>query len=164
MFIFNVIFFFFFFNDTATTEIYTLSLHDAFRSRPACPPCARASPDGTAPPPAADPRRRDRPSGCPRRRRRRTPDRHPSPPPGTASPHRRPPRGPTPPAPIYASGSPQARARRSRAPPPLRVLHHRSARPRHALDRPVCRRPRLHRQHGGGGPDEQQNRSRGSRE
>src|SRR2546430_16990090 len=26
------IFFFFFFNDTATTEIYTLSLHDAFRS------------------------------------------------------------------------------------------------------------------------------------
>src|SRR5687767_15989283 len=25
-------FFFFFFNDTATTEIYTLSLHDAFRS------------------------------------------------------------------------------------------------------------------------------------
>src|SRR2546430_4839667 len=26
-------FFFFFFNDTATTEIYTLSLHDAFRSR-----------------------------------------------------------------------------------------------------------------------------------
>src|SRR5215204_5779412 len=25
--------FFFFFNDTATTEIYTLSLHDAFRSR-----------------------------------------------------------------------------------------------------------------------------------
>src|SRR5438874_10749585 len=30
IFIFNVIFFyFFFFNDTATTEIYTLSLHDA---------------------------------------------------------------------------------------------------------------------------------------
>src|ERR1039457_970812 len=26
---FNVVFFFFFFNDTATTEIYTLSLHDA---------------------------------------------------------------------------------------------------------------------------------------
>src|SRR5258708_37649976 len=25
----NIIFFFFFFNDTATTEIYTLSLHDA---------------------------------------------------------------------------------------------------------------------------------------
>src|SRR5690349_22409625 len=31
---------FFFFNDTATTEIYTLSLHDAFRSR--C--SSRASP------------------------------------------------------------------------------------------------------------------------
>src|SRR3989442_15461306 len=30
-------FFFFFFNDTATTEIYTLSLHDALPiSRPAC--------------------------------------------------------------------------------------------------------------------------------
>ena len=29
--IFNI--FFFFFNDTATTEIYTLSLHDAFRSK-----------------------------------------------------------------------------------------------------------------------------------
>src|SRR5256885_13460962 len=31
------IFFFFFFNDTATTEIYTLSLHDAL---PICRPCA----------------------------------------------------------------------------------------------------------------------------
>src|SRR5215204_7617775 len=29
--VFSVFFFFFFFNDTATTEIYTLSLHDAFR-------------------------------------------------------------------------------------------------------------------------------------
>src|SRR6266498_5925350 len=29
MFFFNLFFFFFFFNDTATTEIYTLSLHDA---------------------------------------------------------------------------------------------------------------------------------------
>src|SRR5258708_11411379 len=41
-------FFFFFFNDTATTEIYTLSLHDALpiftnsRSRPACR-CIRAT-------------------------------------------------------------------------------------------------------------------------
>src|SRR5438132_11474574 len=33
MFVFFVFFFFFFFNDTATTEIYTLSLHDALRSR-----------------------------------------------------------------------------------------------------------------------------------
>src|SRR6266567_8593467 len=31
-------FFFFFFNDTATTEIYTLSLHDAL---PICPGCCR---------------------------------------------------------------------------------------------------------------------------
>src|SRR5215510_12321557 len=39
----------FFFNDTATTEIYTLSLHDALpirrawssRPPPACPPCSR---------------------------------------------------------------------------------------------------------------------------
>src|SRR5256885_6809150 len=29
----NLLFSFFFFNDTATTEIYTLSLHDVFRSR-----------------------------------------------------------------------------------------------------------------------------------
>src|SRR5947208_9384387 len=42
---FLVILFFFFFNDTATTEIYTLSLHDAlpisFARRPwiASPPC-----------------------------------------------------------------------------------------------------------------------------
>src|SRR2546429_7327104 len=32
----SVIVFFFFFNDTATTEIYTLSLHDAL---PICPCC-----------------------------------------------------------------------------------------------------------------------------
>src|SRR2546426_12782233 len=32
--IYTFIFFFFFFNDTATTEIYTLSLHDAL---PICP-------------------------------------------------------------------------------------------------------------------------------
>src|SRR5215467_14945123 len=35
-------FFFFFFNDTATTEIYTLSLHDAL------PICRIARPKGTA--------------------------------------------------------------------------------------------------------------------
>src|SRR5687768_17846181 len=40
----SFIFFFFFFNDTATTEIYTLSLHDALpissraRGRPGAPP------------------------------------------------------------------------------------------------------------------------------
>src|SRR5215510_15479319 len=33
----NFFFFFCFFNDTATTEIYTLSLHDAPRSSPAAP-------------------------------------------------------------------------------------------------------------------------------
>src|SRR5215469_18258246 len=33
----RVFFFFFFFNDTATTEIYTLSLHDALRSRSRAP-------------------------------------------------------------------------------------------------------------------------------
>src|SRR2546421_3242867 len=41
-------FFFFFFNDTATTEIYTLSLHDALpictpAGRPGTPPRARSS-------------------------------------------------------------------------------------------------------------------------
>src|SRR6266496_6573459 len=36
-FMFFFFFFFFFFNDTATTEIYTLSLHDALRSALADP-------------------------------------------------------------------------------------------------------------------------------
>src|SRR5215475_14860877 len=35
LYFFFLIFFFFFFNDTATTEIYTLSLHDALPSPPA---------------------------------------------------------------------------------------------------------------------------------
>src|SRR6266571_8990130 len=35
-------FFFFFFNDTATTEIYTLSLHDALPTSPPAPVLARA--------------------------------------------------------------------------------------------------------------------------
>src|SRR5579872_7627149 len=34
-------FFFFFFNDTATTEIYTLSLHDALPIWPRARPCRR---------------------------------------------------------------------------------------------------------------------------
>src|SRR5207302_8226366 len=40
-FFFFLFFFFFFFNDTATTEIYTLSLHDALPiwSRERSPPC-----------------------------------------------------------------------------------------------------------------------------
>src|SRR3712207_8346948 len=37
-----VILFFFFFNDTATTEIYTLSLHDALPISPRCRSAARA--------------------------------------------------------------------------------------------------------------------------
>src|SRR2546427_10617483 len=42
--------FFFFFNDTATTEIYTLSLHDALPIWPACRPadCLRPGPRRTA--------------------------------------------------------------------------------------------------------------------
>src|SRR5215211_6516680 len=40
-FIFYSAFLFFFFNDTATTEIYTLSLHDAL---PISPPACRGSP------------------------------------------------------------------------------------------------------------------------
>src|SRR5216684_5120562 len=46
--IFFFVFFFFFFNDTATTEIYTLSLHDAL------PICGRSRKT----PSAATPRRR----------------------------------------------------------------------------------------------------------
>src|SRR3712207_7579378 len=41
--------FVFFFNDTATTEIYTLSLHDALPISPAAP---RRSRPGRGPPPA----------------------------------------------------------------------------------------------------------------
>src|SRR5258705_11437681 len=40
---------FFFFNDTATTEIYTLSLHDALPIFHAPPPCRRARPGGAGP-------------------------------------------------------------------------------------------------------------------
>src|SRR2546428_11078378 len=61
-------FFFFFFNDTATTEIYTLSLHDAL---PICPtsPSARRVPSRARR--SAVARRRDRrsPSGTACRRR-----------------------------------------------------------------------------------------------
>src|SRR3712207_7711101 len=62
---------FFFFNDTATTEIYTLSLHDALPISP--PPTSRA------PPPAAPGR------GCPAPRPRRCPPAN-----GAASPRPRP--------------------------------------------------------------------------
>src|SRR5580692_13172393 len=39
-----IFYFFFFFNDTATTEIYTLSLHDALPIPPACFLSPRSSP------------------------------------------------------------------------------------------------------------------------
>src|SRR6266511_2788601 len=39
---------FFFFNDTATTEIYTLSLHDALPISGPCPACGFANPPGFA--------------------------------------------------------------------------------------------------------------------
>src|SRR5256885_8676500 len=50
----------FFFNDTATTEIYTLSLHDAL---PICPPPAggRPGPSRSAPAPPPTTRRAPRP-------------------------------------------------------------------------------------------------------
>src|SRR2546427_751601 len=44
---FTVCFFFFFFNDTATTEIYTLSLHDALPI--CCSATARARPSRASP-------------------------------------------------------------------------------------------------------------------
>src|SRR2546430_5853271 len=62
MFITLYFFFFFFFNDTATTEIYTLSLHDAL---PICPASRR---DRARRPPRA-PRRLHSGRGCPRRSR-----------------------------------------------------------------------------------------------
>src|SRR5438445_12359523 len=42
--LFFFFFFFFFFNDTATTEIYTLSLHDALPISPPCRFCTMAVP------------------------------------------------------------------------------------------------------------------------
>src|SRR2546430_9758132 len=52
-------FFFFFFNDTATTEIYTLSLHDALPIFPARPP--RELPFGGRDPADGSPGGRARP-------------------------------------------------------------------------------------------------------
>src|SRR5258708_14455709 len=53
--------FFFFFNDTATTEIYTLSLHDAL---PISPAASKLRGDGHRPPPRiAGHRRRESRSG-----------------------------------------------------------------------------------------------------
>src|SRR6478736_9759554 len=42
-------FFFFFFNDTATTEIYTLSLHDALPIFSCATTCTGRTPAGTSP-------------------------------------------------------------------------------------------------------------------
>src|SRR5437773_9592079 len=42
-FIFFLFFFFFFFNDTATTEIYTLSLHDTLPIWPRSPPSSASA-------------------------------------------------------------------------------------------------------------------------
>src|SRR5271169_6998160 len=47
MYFFLFLFFFFFFNDTATTEIYTLSLHDALPIRAASP--TNSAPDRPTP-------------------------------------------------------------------------------------------------------------------
>src|SRR3712207_9510786 len=64
--IFALFLFFFFFNDTATTEIYTLSLHDAL---PICPPPGEAGRErrARAGRPARD-RRRLTHAACRRRR------------------------------------------------------------------------------------------------
>src|SRR2546422_7733549 len=53
-------FFFFFFNDTATTEIYTLSLHDALPISPeSLREARRPEPGGAAPPAGAGSRPRE---------------------------------------------------------------------------------------------------------
>src|SRR2546421_8931583 len=70
-------FFFFFFNDTATTEIYTLSLHDALPifPRPELQPPAhrrRRHP----PPPAGDRLQEPHPGGLPGRPRRKRSEEH----------------------------------------------------------------------------------------
>src|SRR3989441_11482006 len=60
-------FFFFFFNDTATTEIYTLSLHDALPISP-YPPPARRRAQRDLPRPRRVPRRCGARAGGTRRR------------------------------------------------------------------------------------------------
>src|SRR5256886_16759805 len=62
-------FFFFFFNDTATTEIYTLSLHDAL---PICAPACAAAPPSLRPSAARCPA--SAPDPWRRGRTRRAPD------------------------------------------------------------------------------------------
>src|SRR5688572_31744999 len=49
-----ILFFFFFFNDTATTEIYTLSLTTLFRSSRGCIPITSSSASGDAADPTWD--------------------------------------------------------------------------------------------------------------
>src|ERR1043166_7366150 len=76
---FGISFAVFFFNDTATTEIYTLSLHDALpiscasdpELRPRCSRCScrRGAPDNGGS--QADPAERSRGPGCAGRRRGR---------------------------------------------------------------------------------------------
>src|SRR5450432_4358165 len=51
LFFFSYFFFFFFFNDTATTEIYTLSLHDALPISCSARPCSSPSPHPRRRPP-----------------------------------------------------------------------------------------------------------------
>src|SRR5256885_12956831 len=63
------IFSFFFFNDTATTEIYTLSLHDAL---PICPRGARSDPADPALPAGTRPARGGGPGADPGRRVQRS--------------------------------------------------------------------------------------------
>src|SRR3712207_7228580 len=59
--------FFFFFNDTATTEIYTLSLHDALPISGACPPEPGGRFGRRGPPaPWAEPAPRLAPAPCDR--------------------------------------------------------------------------------------------------
>src|SRR6266487_5776667 len=67
-----IVLLFFFFNETATTEIYTLSLHDALPISPPPPrraPGARASRDAAT---AGSPPRPDRRRRCRRRRDRKS--------------------------------------------------------------------------------------------
>src|SRR6266436_6494357 len=80
---FSSILFLFFFNDTATTEIYTLSLHDALPPCPPSPshptsawwpiPMATGCSTATGPPP-----RRTHGSGSPQERLHRCPRRPPA--------------------------------------------------------------------------------------
>src|SRR2546425_10628520 len=119
MFVPTLISFFFFFNDTATTEIYTLSLHDALPISPAGNPPPGPNGSRRAAPPGAWSSRGPAPGAAPgdpphRRTASCTTSLEATPGPPGGPPRRRPQKPPPPPPARYPlrGGTPSASARR----------------------------------------------------